>query len=356
MSTLTQFFGGGSGGGGGSYIEAKVLVVGGGASGFCSFGCKQQPPSCPNGSCNCLRISYGGAGGVIYRDGVLKPGTSCPIQVGAGASSTSTIQCAWCGPCACCFRVCFQDGGPGGASYFGGTGGLCAEGGIGYFNPSPTSPCPTAGSFSSATGTKNIGRSGQKNFDAFSTGFECSANTRQAQFSNNIVGPSGGGMYVQSSSIATCAGVTDVNFTPIPSAGAATLQPTGQFCPYQYYNHHGFYHELLGAGNGQIVGASKFGQSSCKSCFCIQCSYCCEVLCPTYTDAIKNFGGLGNGTGSGGEMCANIGGCPGSVIVQYPNTYDAVPAPNRPGSVDCSPNTPGFYTYYYLTPGSITLP
>ena len=57
-----------------------------------------------------------------------------------------------------------------------------------------------------------------------------------------------------------------------------------------------------------------------------------------------------------GGLLPCIGGCPGSVIIQYPNDYAATPAPNRPGSTDCSPNTPGFYTYYYLTPGSITLP
>ena len=358
MSVISQFFPSGesSGGGGNTgYVEAKILVVGGGGPGHCRYQCTIQPGSCPNGSCNCLCINYGAAGGVIYTDGALKPGETCPIQVGTGSTSTTTTSCTWCFPCACCFKVAFQDGGNGGASYFGGTNGYCAEGGKGCYELCPTCTCPNAGNFCSISGEKNIGTGGEKNFDAFKTGFESNGTVRVTNFASCTVG-AGGGLYSQSSSISTCSGVIDSNFTPISNSGASPLCPTIGQCPYAYYSHHGFYHELLGPGNGQVVGGSKLGKATCKQCFNCSCGYCCEVLCPTYTDAIKNFGGLGNGTGSGGEIIASIGGCPGSVIVQYPNTYAATPAPARPGSTDCSPNTPGFYTYYYLTPGSITLP
>lgn len=49
-------------------------------------------------------------------------------------------------------------------------------------------------------------------------------------------------------------------------------------------------------------------------------------------------------------------GSSGSVTVRYASSWGAVPAPNRPGSVDCSPDTPGYYTYRWTSPGSITLP
>ena len=48
-------------------------------------------------------------------------------------------------------------------------------------------------------------------------------------------------------------------------------------------------------------------------------------------------------------------GCPGSVIVQYPDDYSAA-STSSPSVVDCSPNTPGFRTYKFLCPGSITFP
>jgi len=355
MSVISQFFpsgesSGGGGAGSSGYMDAKVLVVGGGGGGYCNFVCKASPPSCPLQCCSCLCVNYGSAGGVIYIDGVLKPGETCPIQVGTGSTSTNLIICSWCGPCACCFRYRFQDGGPGQASYFGGTSGLCAAGGCSTYVLCPTCTCPNAGSFYSCTGERNVQASGRKNFDKFESGFQTGVHTKLS-IGNCIVG-SGGAAYTQSTSISANSVVTDSNFTPIPTT-AITGMPG---CPSVFSRHHGFYHELLGPENGQVVGGAKFGVQTCSQGLSGLCSYCCEVLCPTYTDAIKNFGGLGNGTGSGGEINASVGGCPGSVIIQYPNTYDAVPAANRPGSTDCSPNTPGFYTYYYLTPGSITLP
>lgn len=49
------------------------------------------------------------------------------------------------------------------------------------------------------------------------------------------------------------------------------------------------------------------------------------------------------------------GGCPGSVIVQYPDEYAAATT-SSPNVCDCSPNTPGFRTYAFYEPGTITLP
>jgi len=349
MSTLTQFFGGGGGGGGG-YIEAKVLVVGGGGGGYCRRNCSCAPPTQPNLNANQLCFSYGSAGGVAFVDGILKPGDTCPIQVGAG-TTTTVISCTWCSP-TCGSFFYFHDGGPGGSSYFGGTGGICAGGGILNWTPSPTHPCPNAGSLATGTGAKSLGPGGTKNIDKFQSGFE-SAGNRSMRISTCVGGPDSQ-TYFTSPSISTCDNVVDSGFETV---NTNSYPGPGTKCPSAYSQYYGLYHELLGPGNSQIVGAGKFGFYTCKCTPAFNCinSYCAPILCPTTTDAVKNFGGFGNGTGSGGLLPC-IGGCPGSVIVQYPNDYDAVPAPNRPGSVDCSPNTPGFYTYYYLTPGSITLP
>ena len=66
--------------------------------------------------------------------------------------------------------------------------------------------------------------------------------------------------------------------------------------------------------------------------------------CPS-TDAY----GLVNG------QMAYTGGSPGSVIIQYPDEYAAATV-SSPNVCDCSPNTPGFRTYAFYQPGSITLP
>ena len=351
MSTLTQFFGGGGGGGGGGgYMEAKILVVGGGGGGYCRYDCLNAPPNQPNLNTCQMCFSYGSAGGVAFVDGILKPGDTCPIQVGAG-TTTTVISCTWCSPCACTHRIYFHDGGPGGSSYFGGTGGICVGGGILDWTPTST-PCPSSGSISVGTGAKSLGPGGTKNIDKFQTGFESGSNVNN-RISSCVAGPDTQAWFT-SPSIATAENIVDSGFETV---NRNSYPGPGTQCPSCFSRYYGLYHELLGPGNGQIVGAGKFGFYNCKCTPAYNCinSYCSQVLCPTTTDAVKNFGGLGNGTGSGGLLPC-IGGCPGSVIVQYPNTYDAVPAPNRPGSVDCSPNTPGFYTYYYLTPGSITLP
>ena len=44
----------------------------------------------------------------------------------------------------------------------------------------------------------------------------------------------------------------------------------------------------------------------------------------------------------------------GTVIVRYPDAFPG--APSFPGACDCSPQTPGYYTYRFVSPGSITLP
>jgi len=73
-----------------------------------------------------------------------------------------------------------------------------------------------------------------------------------------------------------------------------------------------------------------------------------------------------DGSGAGGNTiyaCSNCfpttetisHGCPGSVIIQYPDEFAAATT-SSPSVVDCSPNTPGSRTYKFLCPGTITFP
>jgi len=55
-------------------------------------------------------------------------------------------------------------------------------------------------------------------------------------------------------------------------------------------------------------------------------------------------GGLGDGS--------NTAGCPGVVFIRYPDEYAAATVVN---GTDCSPVTPGYYSYRFSTSGSITL-
>jgi fibronectin-binding autotransporter adhesin len=85
----------------------------------------------------------------------------------------------------------------------------------------------------------------------------------------------------------------------------------------------------------------------------------CNCPATSGTSATANTGGGGGGGGGGAcnpVVCPGGAGGSGLVVIQYPTVYPAAPAPTRPGSCDCSPSTPGCYTYKFNGPGSITLP
>jgi hypothetical protein len=73
-------------------------------------------------------------------------------------------------------------------------------------------------------------------------------------------------------------------------------------------------------------------------------------------NATANLGGGGGGAGFMPCGCTLSGGNGGSgvFVIQYPTVIPAAPA--FPGACDCSPSTPGFRTYKFNGPGSITLP
>lgn len=101
----------------------------------------------------------------------------------------------------------------------------------------------------------------------------------------------------------------------------------------------------LGTGGPSTTGGSG-GQGSITPCFC---------NASAGSNGTANLGGGGGGGGAAtcSQQAGGSGGS-GTVIIQYPNAFPA--APLSPGACNCSPLTPGFFTYRFNGPGSITLP
>ena len=110
--------------------------------------------------------------------------------------------------------------------------------------------------------------------------------------------------------------------------------------------------QMRGCGGPSPSGGCG-GQGGASICSCPNCAGC---------NATSNTGGGGGGGGGGlcyvncclDNVCPGGSGGSGLVVVQYPTAYPAAPA--SPGATDCSPSTPGFYTYAFAGPGAITLP
>jgi hypothetical protein len=75
---------------------------------------------------------------------------------------------------------------------------------------------------------------------------------------------------------------------------------------------------------------------------------------PTCCDGEANYGAGGVAGQEGDGVCNGGSGGSGTVIVRYPTQFAA--APLTPGATNCSPVTPGYYTYRFNSSGSITLP
>ena len=79
-----------------------------------------------------------------------------------------------------------------------------------------------------------------------------------------------------------------------------------------------------------------------------------NVLCPGLFCLSPNANTGNGGNSSFDGVTVGSTGSSGFAIVSYP-TGAAPAATSTPGAVDCSPNTPGFYTYVYTSTGSFTL-
>jgi len=304
MSNLNQFFpssggGGGSGGSVPNQIPAEIIVVGGGGYGSNSTNCGCRNPVAPV-ACGptFYNASYnaGNGGDTIHAQNyMLRRGQTCPVQVGAGATVLCFVSYST-GSNIGFYGTCQTVAGIigyGGTSFFGGTTGLCAGGACTIGCPAPTPYQPNAGGICGSKGGTNV-----SNVQAYDTYIVTNSTISRAILSPTVCvfGSAGAGSY---------------GFTP---AGAQCIAfvPSQQMC--------------IGYGATNSGGGAS-----------------------TYSDIAGHHPGYPD---------TNIPACngtkAGTVIVKYPLEFGAAPA--FPGACDCSPQTPGFYTYRFVSPGCIVLP
>lgn len=324
MSVLSQFFPGGSAGEG--FIEVQALIVSGGGGGGGTY---------PTADSN-FAGGGGGGGAVFYGYIPIKPGSTCPIVVGAGGAgggapglssygdpgsngSDSSITTP-------VTTILVAGGGGGGASLNspglnGGTGG--GGGGL-------TSPAPPRGS---GDGGKSIYYSG--GYTALAVGDAPALGADRGTIGGNVTSNKYG------------------TFHGYPGSGAVS-----------YYQNPGFIDELGSYQGGGAGGAG--GSLTWKNWFShniagISSDYGMGRSNPfpsvsiTYPVTVSgaNLGSGGLGAYNPGTITGSSGSS-GVVILKYPTQFAA--APSFPGATDLSPSTPGFRTYRFTSPGSITLP
>lgn len=343
--------------GGGEKMKLEVLILsgGGGASRISS-----TPTTLYNGG--------GGGGAVFYGYIDAEPGTTLRIGIGAGGAVGSLPPacpptCQACGSrggdsyirtCAGTTRVV---GGGGGAQsgaavhaagpWHGGTGG-------GGGNQTTLTCCTTVG-FSSPgnlvtygeygiSGGRSVYASGYHRIGSVSYPFGAlcqytswTGPTQMASGGGSFFGGPGAGWhkYPGPSPSVPCIGGSSAG----GGAGGSAVN-------------NGAKRDAAGKGYfSEITGSLEYyGEGSTGS------SNPCSTQAPSTAF---------NNTGKGGwqsfkpPSCPGgpygaVPGYPGTVVVRYPTCYSA--SPSTPGGTNCSPQTPGYYTYKYNSTGSLTLP
>lgn len=374
MSALTQFFGSGGGSQPESTLPVEVLVVTGG-----------------HGALRCRMASglpawWPGIGGLThYSDIMLCPGITVPITVGYGG--TSYLGARFCTAPSPGQNCCFQYGSAGGGSCFGECVYVCVQRSYDGVNLDSilvsASPAPQA-CLTCVERTKPKYRSSVLEFgikvmggapniyfggtDALSrpsvlvsqtdrssnftspgslSGYQCTADYDQIAMFPDPVSPIG---YLISGGTVKPSNGSDY-FTEYC---VSCRQPSCCLINYGAKYFDGFASDITGVmgsyGRGLVAYSSgAWGINS------PQCSSCSDW---------QIFGGC-VGYGRGGVACvcdpnpvdpAVISQADtGSVVVKYPIEYDASSI-TSPNYCDCSPLTPGYRTYRFLCPGSITLP
>lgn len=331
MSVLSQFFSGGGTAPAEGGIPAEILIVNGGSGAWCTCSCSSYPFS--PGYYISFNQGMGGYTADIHK--CVLSGATCPITVGAGGASQCRDTVNSISPY-CCVRCCI--GGSGCASKFGCIGGTDRAQG--------TTP---------ADARINV----PYGIDKLSL-FGCPWNTQ--------IGPT----EIVCNPCLDGATTTVVYF---PRYGAA---PTTSIC--SSFTNSPFYAGLcltFGAFNQcplaclEVPGADSTGNrgqvskitgtvqeyGASKTLNGFQNGLgplgCCVPVCKTRPHPTS----LGEGSGHGAWRCEGVimDACPGTVIIQYPTDYDASSV-SSPNVCDCSPQTPGYRTYRFLCPGSITFP
>ena len=377
MTTLSQFFpSGGSGGGSSTKMDLEVLILSGGGGAAAS-----------NGGClgPCVHSGLGGGGAVFVGSVPVTPGCTVPVVVGGGGAGVASQPCSTntSGARGGCSSITTPEGtlcvaGGGG----GGHAGLC---GIGFI-------CPTSNPLANQVYHGGTGGTGGSNcIPCCAVMFTITSQTTGA---DSCVVEGGKPFY------STGQFTTDSTYCTLdPSAACACIRyAANNFCgPGQMNHKYGTF--MGGAATGgarleyqcptctdlQINGRASGGagghaittRGMTLSCSCITRAgkgYCSDITgtLEEYGRGVVNapqscapcfpvWGSGGANTGRGGSVAACAAGCicsgsggSGVVVIRYPDQFPAAPA--SPGATDCSPATPGYYTYRFNSTGSITLP
>lgn len=384
MSVISQFFPSpGSGGGSSSKMDLEVLIVSGGGGAAITN---------KNSLCYFRSSGLGGGGAAFVGSVPVAPGSTVPVVVGAGGAGSPSPQ-----P-----DTTNQNGARGGCSSIttpegticvaGGGGGVCGVAcAIGYQNPANSPPAGHV--YNGGTGgTGGCNRYGPYPIEPHSLA--------RSNINTNLI-VDGGRPYYSSGQFEQCRLYTDIcptcttldknqthvnNFrgpgqlnhkygTFMGGAAAGGLSetwtsPNPNGCVSCYYNGHA----SGGAGGHGMTVENSGNCCSGPGQLCVYIAgsaYCSDITgtLEGYGQGVVHlaqsfFGDLGNGganTGRGGSVAASCCGCicsgsggSGVVVIRYPDQFAAAPA--SPGATDCSPATPGYYTYRFNSTGSITLP
>jgi hypothetical protein len=378
MSVISQFFPSSEGGGSSSKMDVDVFILSGGGGAAITDS---------NYLSSYQQSGHGGGGAAFQGTIPIQPGSTVPIVVGGGGAGAgpSPQTTSTNGAIGGCSKLTFPEGticvagGGGGAhgqlsigdlnsTYWtifgdpttyapyrgthsagtGGSGGCCASPSpnsiTGWMRSGPGSaPAPAGEGGRSIYSNGLFSHTILNSFDPQGTSikslqFEGTSvqNHKYGQFSG---GPGAGG--------AICSQPTSVpgyrwNSQASGGAGGAGVTNIG------------------GCGSSGLTHQFTAGKGICTDMTGTLAEYgrgrtfmpdgCWQVYC----DGEANYGAGGVARGdSAGHSNGGNGGS-GTVIVRYPDQFAAAPA--SPGATDCSPATPGYYTYRFNSTGSITLP
>ena len=372
MSSFLQFFPNGGSSGGGTKMDVDVLILSGGGGAAISN---------VNFLSACQQSGHGG-GGAVYQGTIpIEPGSTVPIVVGGGGAGAGPSPCTTYGDGAIggCSKLTFPEGT------------ICVAGGGGG-----STTCRRIGDYNSTylmnltptcrvcfLGTHTAGTGGSGGCCTINQGTVCGLQHGPGAMPDEA-GEGGRSLYSAGSFV----GQIYQTIAPAGCYSAAKI-----FKGENVKNHkYGAFYGGPGAGgitlsgsplsraNSQASGgAGSGGESNHGMCvtsalhyvaiagkgICTDISGCLQeygagrtfiqpTCFPTCCDGLANFG-QGGAAGCRAEGCGNGGsGGSGTVILRYPDQFSAAPA--SPGATDCSPITPGYYTYRFNSSGSITLP
>lgn len=294
MSLLSQFYPQGSAASG--FIDVELLMVAGGGGGGRDY--SPIPFGPYSGS--------GGGGGVFHGYLSVKPGSTCPIVIGAGGAG---------------------GGVPGGDG---------AKGG----NTTITTPTGTYIVHGGGGGTGWPNPANDAGQSGGSGGGGCFYNS---YYNTNYSTPVGSSVYGVGGSSAT------KNGSRLGSPGRSFIDV--------YYGEYRFYGGGAG-GFGKTTSFQSFPSFPSPSISQWDSEYPIEwrsnINGSNFRYAFPGGPALtGLGNGGAGTPSQSPGGS-GSIVISYPTQFAAASA--FPGGTDVSPSTPGYRTYQFTAPGSITLP